>query len=91
MLNRYIREDAGENQKNLSVAWIDYRKVHDSIPHEGITKVQQVYKVPVEDGWHRPKRKTDFWGAKMRRKSAGGAGRALYVQFILDTSSETFS
>ena len=27
MMNRYIKEDASENQKNLSVAWINDQKV----------------------------------------------------------------
>src|SRR6266550_4391650 len=48
LLNRYILEDANKNSKNLSMAWIDYQKAFDSIPHEWLLKIMHTYKVPVK-------------------------------------------
>ena len=40
-----ILEDCKAKRKNLSTAWIDYRKAFDSVPHSWIIKVMQIYKV----------------------------------------------
>ncbi len=46
LLNRYILEDASKNNKNLSMAWIDYQKAFDSIPHKWLLKTLKLYKIP---------------------------------------------
>ena len=40
-----ILEDCKAKRKNLSTAWIDYRKAFDSVPHSWIIKAMQIYKV----------------------------------------------
>ena len=39
-----ILDDAKHRQKNLSVAWIDYRKAYDSIPHDWLIKSLEIHK-----------------------------------------------
>ena len=39
-----IIEDCKKKKKNLSMAWIDYRKAYDSVPHEWILKTLQMYR-----------------------------------------------
>ena len=40
-----ILEDCKAKRKNLSTAWIDYRKAFDSVLHSWIIKAMQIYKV----------------------------------------------
>lgn len=46
MINKAILEDAHKCQKNLSLAWVDYRKAFDSMSHEWLLKVLDIYKCP---------------------------------------------
>ena len=46
MINKAILEDAHLSQKNLSMAWIDYQKAFDSVSHEWLLKVLDIYKCP---------------------------------------------
>ncbi|CAH2099489.1 unnamed protein product [Euphydryas editha] len=46
MVNKAILEDAHQNQRNLSMAWIDYQKAFDSVSHDWLIKVLDVYKCP---------------------------------------------
>ncbi|XP_045455099.1 uncharacterized protein LOC123664624 [Melitaea cinxia] len=46
MVNKAILEDAHQSQKNLSMAWIDYRKAFDSVSHEWLLKLLDVYRCP---------------------------------------------
>ena len=45
LVNRMILENCKAKSKNLSTAWIDYRKAFDSVPHSLIIKAMQIYKV----------------------------------------------
>ena len=36
-------KDASENQKNLYVAWINYQREYDNIPHKWIITLPQAY------------------------------------------------
>ena len=40
-----ILEDAKRRQRNLSMAWIDYKKAFDSVPHEWIIETLTTYKI----------------------------------------------
>ena len=44
MINNAILENSKKRKKNLSTAWIDYKKAFDSIPHSWILKCLQMYK-----------------------------------------------
>nr|XP_037866951.1 uncharacterized protein LOC119628520 [Bombyx mori] len=44
MINKAILEDAHQCQKNLSMGWVDYRKAFDSISHDWLLKVLELYK-----------------------------------------------
>ena len=38
MISKAIYEDSRRRNKNLSIAWIDYQKVFDSVPHSCVEK-----------------------------------------------------
>ena len=44
LINKTIIEDRKKKKKNLSMAWIDYRKAYDSIPHSWILKTLRMYR-----------------------------------------------
>ena len=45
LLNMAITQSAKKEKKNLSMAWIDYRKAFDSVPHSWIIEVMEIFKV----------------------------------------------
>ena len=45
MINKMILENCRKKSKNLSTAWIDYRKAFDSVPHDWILKSLDMYKI----------------------------------------------
>ena len=45
MINSAILENCKMRKKNLSTAWIDYKKTFDSVPHSWILKCLQMYKI----------------------------------------------
>ena len=45
LINKTILEDAKRRQRNLSMAWIDYRKAFDSVLHSWISRCLELYKV----------------------------------------------
>jgi hypothetical protein len=38
MISKAIYEDCWRRNKNLSIAWIDYQKAFDSVPHSWVEK-----------------------------------------------------
>ena len=45
LINKMILEHCRKAKRNLSIAWIDYRKAFDSVPHSWILKALQMYKI----------------------------------------------
>ena len=45
MINNVILENCKKKKKNLSTAWIDYKKVFDSVPHSWILACLRMYKI----------------------------------------------
>ena len=45
MINNAILENCKKRKKNLSTAWINYKKAFDSVPHSWILKCLQMYKI----------------------------------------------
>ena len=45
MINNAILENCKKRKKNLSTAWIDYKKAFGSVPHSWILKCLQMYKI----------------------------------------------
>ena len=45
MINNAILENCKKRKKNLSTAWIDYKRAFDSVPHSWILKCLQMYKI----------------------------------------------
>ncbi|XP_039297919.1 uncharacterized protein LOC120354622 [Nilaparvata lugens] len=45
ILDSFIAGQASAKQRNVSIAWIDYAKVFDSVPHSWLLYVLQLYKV----------------------------------------------
>ena len=43
LIDTMVMCDAKNNQKKLSMAWIDYAKAYDSIPHTWIVKCLRLY------------------------------------------------
>lgn len=44
-IDSIISKQVTKNKRNVSVAWIDYLKAYDSIPHTWLIKVLEIYKV----------------------------------------------
>ena len=44
LINKMIQEDAKKKKKNLSTAWIDYKKAFDSVPHDWIIETLKIHK-----------------------------------------------
>ena len=45
LIDKMLLENSRSRHRNLSTAWIDYRKAFDSVPHTWILKVLQMYKM----------------------------------------------
>ena len=45
LINKVIVENAKSRKKNLTTAWVDYKKAFDSVPHSWIIKCLKLYKV----------------------------------------------
>ena len=45
LINKSILEDCRRRHKNLSMAWIDYKKAYDSVPHSWILECLELYKI----------------------------------------------
>ena len=45
MITNAILENCKKRKKNLSTAWIDYKKAFDSVPHSWILKCLKMYKI----------------------------------------------
>ena len=43
LINRMILEHGQSKHRNMSMAWIDYRKAFDSVPHNWKTKSLKLY------------------------------------------------
>lgn len=44
IINKMILEDAKKKKRNISTAWIDYKKAFDSIPHDWMIEVLKIHK-----------------------------------------------
>lgn len=45
LISKMVIETAKKRKKNLSLAWIDYKKAFDSVPHSWILQVLDIYRV----------------------------------------------
>ena len=45
LINKTILEDCKRRQRNLSMAWIDYQKAFDSVPHSWILRCLELYNI----------------------------------------------
>ena len=45
LINRMLMENCQKNHRNLSMAWIDYRKSFDRVPHGWILRVLDIFKL----------------------------------------------
>ena len=48
LINKTILEDCKKRQRNLSMAWIDYKKAFDSVPHSWIMRCLELYNISEE-------------------------------------------
>ena len=44
LINKAVIQDAKSRKKNLTTAWVDYKKAFDSVPHSWIIKCLELYK-----------------------------------------------
>lgn len=64
-------ENCRRRRRNLSAAWIDYRKAFDSVPHSWILKTLEMYKVsPVVLNFL--KHSMGMWNTKLYLSHTGG-------------------
>ena len=45
LINKATLEEATSKRKNLSTAWIDYKKAFNSVPHSWIKKCHEIYRI----------------------------------------------
>ena len=45
LINKTVLEDCKKRERNLSMAWIDYKKAFDSVPHTWISRCLELYKI----------------------------------------------
>lgn len=45
IIKMLLENSRHSNDRNLTIAWVDYRKAFDSVEHSWILKVLQLYKV----------------------------------------------
>jgi len=45
LINKAILEEVKSRKKNLTAAWVDYKKAFDSVPHDWILKCLSIYKI----------------------------------------------
>mgnify|MGYP001794065188 FL=1 len=45
IIDKYIMKDSKNRKTNLMMAWIDYKKAYDMVPHSWITSVLEIVKV----------------------------------------------
>ena len=45
LIDTAVIKDSKSRQTNLGMAWIDYKKAYDSVPHSWILKCLQIYKI----------------------------------------------
>ena len=45
LINKSILEDCKRRARNLSMAWVDYKKAYDSVPHSWIIRCLDIYKI----------------------------------------------
>ena len=45
LINNSILEDCKRRARNLSMAWVDYKKAYDSVPHSWIIRCLDIYKI----------------------------------------------
>ena len=45
LINKSILEDCKRRARNLHMAWIDYKKAYDSVPHSWIVRCLDLYKI----------------------------------------------
>ena len=48
LINKAILEDTKTRKKNLSTAWVDYKKAFDSVPHNWVLKCLETYKISLD-------------------------------------------
>ena len=48
LIDKMILENCKSNSRNLSTAWIDYKKAFDSVPHDWIVKALEIFKISPE-------------------------------------------
>ena len=67
-----ILEDCRTRKKNLSTAWIDYKKAFDSVPHSWIMKCMEIYKIcPVVTPFITAEMRT--WKSTLALNHSGGS------------------
>ena len=45
LINKLLTEDCKTRHKSLSMAWVDYQKAYDSVPHSWLLQCLQLHKI----------------------------------------------
>lgn len=45
VIDSVVARQASKSKRNISIAWIDYKKAFDSVPHSWLLKVMEIYKI----------------------------------------------
>ena len=80
LINRWAIEDAITHKRNLSVAWIDFRKAFDTVLHSWIDRVLQASRFP-EHIVRAIRNITRQWSTKLEVKVGGRTISSESIQF----------
>ena len=79
LINKMILENCKKKSKNLSTAWIDYKKAFDSVPHDWILKALNIYKIsPIISNFL--KTSMDNWKTRLLLSHSEGMSKSDYIK-----------
>ncbi len=80
MIDRAVTESAKVERDDLSVAWIDFQKAYDRVPHSWIVRMLKIIKAP-EKMVELIRRLTERWTTVFEVRSATGVQRTKAVKY----------
>lgn len=81
LISKMVIEDCKKNKKDLSIAWVDYQKAFDSMPHSWILKAMEMVGVH-ENIIEATRRMMQHWTTHIELKSGGEAIKTDVIKIL---------
>ena len=86
-IDQHILNESKTRQKNLTIAWINYKKAYDMVPQSWIINCFKMYKIPDEDKLYGENHKNQENGIDSRRKKLSWSkDQKMYISRIYTIS-----